>query len=103
MLGECTTAVLYGDCIAVRHFDRLWPRPCHERHCGALIANYHLLEDVNIKWRFLTILRNISNLTRWPKSVIPKSMAYMMYADHVLRVRVDWSNLAALNERKFRV
>jgi hypothetical protein len=25
----------------------------------------------------------------------------MMYAEHVLRVRVDWSNLAALSERKF--
>ena len=28
-------------------------------------------------------------------------MACMMYAEHVLRVRVDWSSLGALNEKKF--
>ena len=54
-------------------------------------ASYIQLEDVETKWRFLTILRNISNLERWPKSAIPKSVACMMYAEHVLRVRVDWS------------
>jgi hypothetical protein len=83
------------------HFDRLWPRHCHERHCRALSANYYQLEDVEIKWRFLTILRNISNLAKWSKRAIPKSVAYMMYAEHVLHVRVDWSNLATLSEKKF--
>jgi hypothetical protein len=44
-----------------------------------------------------------NNLERWPKSAIPKSVAYMIYAVHVLRVRVDWSSLGALNEKKFGV
>ena len=34
------------------HVDRLWPKHCHERHCRALSANYHQLEDVDVKWRF---------------------------------------------------
>ena len=29
------------------------------------------------------------------------SVACMMYAEHVLRIRVDWSNMGALNEKKF--
>jgi hypothetical protein len=83
------------------HFDRLWPRPCHEIHCRSISANYNQLQDVETKWRFLTILRNISNLERWRKGAIPKSVTCMMYAEHVLRVRVDWSSLGALNEKKF--
>ena len=53
------------------------------------------------KWRFLTILRNIFNLERWRKGQILKSVACMMYVEHVLRVRVDWSSLGPLNEKKF--
>jgi len=83
------------------HFDRLWPRACHERNCKAVSASYEQLEDVDVKWRFLTILRNLSDLGRWPKSTIPKSVACMMYAEHVLRVRVDWSSIAALQGLKF--
>ena len=71
------------------HFDRLWPKPCHEIHCRATSTNYNRLQDVKTKWRFLTSLRNISNLERWRKGQIPKSVACMMYAEHVLRVRVD--------------
>jgi hypothetical protein len=59
------------------------------------------LEDVEAKWRILTILRSISNLDRWPKNAIPKSVACMMYAKHVLRVWVDWSSLGALHGQKF--
>ena len=92
------TAMQY---VGFPHFDRLWPRPCHERHCKAISASYIQLEDVEAKWRFLTILRSISNLDRWPKSAIPKSVACMMYAEHVLRVRVDWSSLGALHGQKF--
>jgi hypothetical protein len=40
-------------------------------------------------------------LDRWPKSAIPKSVACMMYAEHVLQVRVDWSSLGALHGQKF--
>ena len=83
------------------HFDRLWPRNSHERNCKAVSGSYMQLEDVEVKWRFLTILRNISTLDRWPRSAIPKSVACMMYAEHVLHVRVDWSTLGALNAQKF--
>jgi hypothetical protein len=83
------------------HFDRLWPRPCHEVHCRSISANYNQLEDVEIKWKFLIILRNISILERWPKGAIPKSVTCLMYAKHVLRVRVDWSRLGALKKKKF--
>ena len=44
-----------------------------------------------MKWRFLTILRAISEQTKWPKGSIPRSIASMMYAEHVLRVDVNWS------------
>ena len=44
-----------------------------------------------MKWRFLTILRAISEQTKWPKGSTPRSIASMMYAEHVLRVNVDWS------------
>ena len=36
---------------------------------------------------------------KWPKNVIPKCVASMMYAEHVLRVRVDWSTLRSINKK----
>ena len=39
------------------------------------------------------MLRKISNLERWPKNAIPKCIASMMYAEHVLRMTMDWSTL----------
>ena len=41
--------------------------------------------------RFLTILQAILEQTKWAKGSIPRSIASMMYAEHVLRVNVDWS------------
>ena len=73
------------------HFDRLWPPTSHEQHYKLTDAKYLHLEDVEVKWRFLTILRAISEQTKWPKGSIPHSIASMMYAEHVLRVDVDWS------------
>ena len=73
------------------YFDRLWPPTSHEQHCKSRDAKYLHLEDVEVKWRFLTILRAISEQTKWPKGSIPRSIASMMYAEHVLRVNVDWS------------
>ena len=73
------------------HFDRLWPPTSHEQHCKSRDAKYLHLEDVEVKWRFLTILWAISQQTKWPKGSIPRSIASMMYAEHVLRVDVDWS------------
>ena len=77
------TAMKY---VGFPHFDRLWPPSSHEQHCKSL----HL-EDVEVKWWFLTILRAISEQTKWPKGSIPHNIASMMYAEHVLRVNVDWS------------
>ena len=82
------TAMKY---VGFPHFDRLWPPTSHEQHCKSRDAKYLHLEDVEVKWRFLTILQAISEQTKWPKGSIPRSIASMMYAEHVLRVDVDWS------------
>ena len=82
------TAMKY---VGFPHFDHLWPPTSHEQHCKSRDAKYLHLEDVEVKWRFLTILRAISEQTKWPKGSIPHSIASMMYAEHVLRVDVDWS------------
>ena len=68
------------------HFDCLWPESSHAVHCKAKDAKYSHIEDLEVKWRFLTILRGISNKERWPKNAIPKCVASLMYAEHVLRV-----------------
>ena len=77
--------------IGFPHFDRLWPPTSHEQHCKSKDAKYLHLEGVEVKWRFLTILRAISEQTKWPKSSIPRIIVSMMYAEHMLRVDVDWS------------
>ena len=82
------TAMKY---VGFPHFDRLWPPTSHEQHCKSRDAKYLHLEDVEVKWRFLTILRAISKQTKWPKGSIPRSIASMMYVEHVLCVDVDWS------------
>lgn len=79
--------------VSFPHFDRLWPTWCHEKHCKSKDAKYSHIEDLEVKWRFLTILRAISNREQWPKNSIPRSIAALMYAEHVLRMRVDWSTL----------
>ena len=75
------------------HFDWLWPESSYEHHCKSKDAKYNQIQDLGAWWRFLTILRKISNLERWPKNAIPKCVASMMYAEHVLRMKVDWSTL----------
>ena len=39
------------------HFDRLWPESSHVAYCKAKDAKYSHIEDLEVKWRFLTILR----------------------------------------------
>jgi hypothetical protein len=46
-----------------------------------------------VKWKFLTILRAISNSDRYARNIIPISIVSLMYAEHVFRVPVDWSIL----------
>ena len=81
------------------HFDHLRPESSHVAYCKAKDAKYSHIEDLEVKWRFLTILRGISNEERWPKNAIPKCVASLMYAEHVLRVRVDWSTLRFINKK----
>ena len=44
-------------------------------------------------------IEGISNEERWPKNAIPKCVASLMYAEHVLRVRVDWITLKSMNKK----
>ena len=81
------------------HFDRFLLESSHVAYCKAKDAKYSHIEDLEVKWRFLTILKGISNEERWPKNAIPKCVASLMYAKHVLRVRVDWSTLRSINKK----
>ena len=81
------------------HFYRLWPESFHVAHCKAKDAKYSHIEDLEVKWRFLTILTGISNEERWPKNAILKCVASLQYAEHVLRVRVDCSTLKSINKK----
>ena len=73
------------------HFNCLWPPSSHKEHCKSKDAKYWHLEDVEVKWQFLTILRAISEHSKWPKGSIPHNIVSMMYAEHVLRANVDWT------------
>ena len=75
------------------HFDRLLPESSHEHHCKSKDAKYNQIQDLETKWTFFIILKKISNLERWPKNAIPKCIASMKYAEHVLRMTMDWSTL----------
>ena len=52
------------------HFDLLWPESFHVACCKVKDAKYNHIEDLEVKWIFLTILRGISNEERWPKNAI---------------------------------
>ena len=84
--------------VSFAHFDCLWLESFHVVYCKAKDAKYSHIEDLEIKWRFLTILKGISNKERWPKNAIPRCVASLMYAEHVLGVRVDWTTLRSTNK-----
>jgi hypothetical protein len=73
--------------------DRMWPRQCHTKNIETKSASWCDLIDIEVKWRFLTILRAISNSDCYVRNIIPVSIMSLMYAEHVLRVPVDWSTL----------
>jgi hypothetical protein len=73
--------------------DRMWPRECHAKNIERKSASWCDLVDIEVKWRFMTILRAISNSDRYARNIIPVSIVSLMYAEHVLRVPVDWSTL----------
>jgi hypothetical protein len=85
-----STALQY---VKLAFLDRMWPRQCHTKNIETKSASWYDLVDIEVKWRFLTILRAISNSNRYAWNIIPVSIVSLMYAEHVLRVPVDWSTL----------
>jgi hypothetical protein len=79
--------------VKLAFLDRMWPRECHAKNIERKSASWCDLVDIEVKWRFLTILRAISNSDRYARNIIPVSIVSLMYAEHVLRVPVDWSTL----------
>jgi hypothetical protein len=73
--------------------DRMWPRECHAKNIETKSASWCDLVDIEMKWRFLTILRANSNSDRYARNIIPVSIVSLMYAEYVLRVPMDWSTL----------
>jgi hypothetical protein len=85
-----STALQY---VKLAFSDRMWPRKCHAKNIETKSASWCDLVDIEVKWRFVTILRTISNSDRYARNIIPVSIVLLMYAEHVLRVPVDWSTL----------
>jgi hypothetical protein len=85
-----STALQY---VKLAFSDRMWPRQCHTKNIETKSASWCDLVDIEVKWRFLIILRVISNSDRYARNIIPVSIVSLMYAEHVLRVPVDWSTL----------
>jgi hypothetical protein len=76
--------------------DRMWPRQCHTKNIETKSASWCDLVDIEVKWRFLTILQAISNSDRYAQNIILVSIVSLMYAEYVLRVPVDWSTLPSI-------
>jgi hypothetical protein len=85
-----STALQY---VKLAFSDRMWPRECYAKNIERKSASWCDLVDIEVKWRFLTILRAISNSDCYARNIIPVSIVSLMYAEHVLRVPVDWSTL----------
>jgi hypothetical protein len=51
--------------------DRMWPRECHAKNIERKNTSWCDLVDIEVKWRFLTILRAISNSDRYARNIIP--------------------------------
>jgi hypothetical protein len=85
-----STALQY---VKLAFSDRMWPRKCHAKNIETKSASWCDLINIEVKWRFLTILRAILNSDHYARNIIPASIVSLMYAEHVLRVPVDWSTL----------
>jgi hypothetical protein len=88
-----STALQY---VKLAFSDRMWPCECHAKNIERKSVSWCDLVDIEVKWRFLTILRAISNSNRYAWNIIPVSIVSLMYAEHVLRVLVDWSTLPSI-------
>jgi hypothetical protein len=74
----------------------MWPRECHSKNIKTKSASWCDLVDIEVKWRFVTILRVLSNSDRYARNMILVSIVSLIYAEHVLRVPVDWSTLPSI-------
>ena len=93
MVLEPWTATSAMEYIKFEHLDKWWPTELRDKYCTTRAFIYTHIKDLNVKWRFLEILRAISNLERWPKNNIPKSIATLMNVEYELGKRVDKSTL----------
>jgi hypothetical protein len=73
--------------------DRMWACECHAKNIETNSASWYDLVDIEMKWRFVTILRAILNSDHYAQNIILVSIVSLMYAEHVLKVSVDWSTL----------
>jgi hypothetical protein len=89
-LWSSSTALQY---VKLAFSDRMWPRECHAKNVKTKSASWCDLVDIEMKWRFVMILRTISNSDRYAWNMILVSIVSLMYAEHVLRMAVDWSIL----------
>jgi hypothetical protein len=73
----------------------MWPRKCHAKNIETKSASWYDLVDIEVKWKFVMILQAILNFDRYARNIIPVSIVSLMYAEHVLRVAMDWSTLSS--------
>ena len=88
------------------HFDCLRPESSHVAHYKAKDAKYSHIEDLEVKWRFLTILRGkvakkcdsemygLSNIRR----ACPKSKSGLVHSK--IHQQEDWTNWRCLGNKK---
>jgi hypothetical protein len=89
-LWSSSTTLQY---VKLAFLDRMWPRECYAKNVETKSASWCDLVHIEVKWRFVTILRVISNSDRYARNMILVSIVTLMYVEHVLRVPVDWSSL----------
>ena len=92
-LPEPWTSQMAYEHIGFAHLDRWYTPEAHADHCRTKQLTYSNITSIEIKWRFLEILRAISHETRYRSNNVPKRIAAMIYAECVLGKRVDWSTL----------
>ena len=101
MVPEPWTATSAMEYIKFVHLDKWWPIELREKHCAARAVTYTHIKDLDVKWRFLEILRAISILERWPKNNIPKSIATLMYVEYATLMYVEESRLVNATQTIF--
>jgi hypothetical protein len=68
----------------------MWLYKYHAKNVETKSVSWYDLIDIEVKWRFVTILQALSNSDRYARNIIPVSIVLLMYAKHVLRVALDY-------------